>query len=247
MDRILYTAASGAKAAMHRHQVIAHNLANVTTTGFRAELSTFRAVPLRGEGATTRVHALEATAGYLDKPGSLQHTGRPLDVAAVGNAFFAIQALDGTEAYTRAGALQVNAQGTLVGFNGLPMLDAGGAPIQVPPGAQVGIGRDGTVSAKVANEAPQVIGRLKLVTPPAGQRLVRGDDGLFRAPDGQPLPPDDAAQLADGMLEGSNVDPIAAMVDMIAATRQYEMQMRMLQNAERNDQTAAQLLGLQAG
>jgi flagellar basal-body rod protein FlgF len=247
MDRVIYTTLSGASAAMQRHQVIAHNLANVTTTGFRAELSTFRAVPLQGEGATTRVHALEATPGYLDKAGPMQNTGRPLDVAAEGNAFFAIQALDGTEAYTRAGALQVNAQGTLVGFNGLPMLDAGGAPIQVPPGAQVGIGRDGTVSAKVGNEAPQVIGRLKLVTPPEGQRLVRGNDGLFRAPDGQPLPADDAAQLADGMLEGSNVDPIAAMVDMIAATRQYELQMRMLQNAEKNDQTAAQLLGLQGG
>lgn len=246
MDRVIYTATSGATAAMHRHQVIAHNLANVTTTGFRAELSTFRAVPLRGEGATTRVHALEATPGYLDKPGPLQNTGRALDVAAVGSAFFAIQALDGTEAYTRAGALQVNAQGNLVGFNGLPMLGAGGAPIAVPEGAQVTIARDGTVTAKVGNEAPQEIGRLKLVTPPEGQKLVRGDDGLFRSPDGQPLPADDAATLVDGMLEGSNVDPIGAMVDMIAVARLYEMQMKLLQNAERNDQQAAQLLSLNA-
>ncbi|TSE34792.1 flagellar basal-body rod protein FlgF [Tepidimonas charontis] len=246
MDRVIFTAASGAQAAMYRHQVVAHNLANVTTTGFRAELSTFRAVPLQGEGTTTRVHALEATPGYLDKPGPLQSTGRALDVAAVGRAFFAIQALDGTEAYTRAGALQVNAQGNLVGFNGLPMLGAGGAPIQVPADAQVHIGRDGTVTARVGQEPPQVLGRLKLVTPPEGQRLVRGPDGLFRAADGQPLPADDAATLVDGMLEGSNVDPIAAMVDMIAATRQYELQMRMVQNAEKNDQTAAQLLSLNA-
>ncbi|MFN3830444.1 MAG: flagellar basal-body rod protein FlgF [Tepidimonas ignava] len=246
MDRVIFTAASGATAALHRHQVIAHNLANVTTTGFRAELSTFRAVPLRGEGSTTRVHALEATPGYLDKPGNLQSTGRPLDVAAVGRAFFAIQALDGTEAYTRAGALQVNAQGNLVGFNGLPMLDAGGAPIQVPNDAQVSIARDGTVTAKVGNEAPQVLGRLKLVTPPQGQRLKRGEDGLFRASDGQPLPADETARLVDGMLEGSNVDPIAAMVDMIAATRQYEAQMRLIQNADKNDQTAAQLLSVNA-
>ncbi|MCS6810382.1 MAG: flagellar basal-body rod protein FlgF [Tepidimonas sp.] len=246
MDRVVFTAASGAKAAMQRHQVIAHNLANVTTTGFRAELSTFRAVPLRGEGATTRVHALEATPGYLDKPGNLQSTGRPLDVAAVGRAFFAIQGLDGTEAYTRAGALQIDAQGQLVGFNGLPMLSTGGAPIQVPNGAQVTIGRDGTVSAKAGNEAPQVLGRLKLVTPPEGQRLKRGEDGLFRAPDGQPLAADDNARLVDGMLEGSNVDPIAAMVDMIAATRLYEAQMRLVQSAEKNDQTAAQLLSVNA-
>ncbi|MEW6694058.1 MAG: flagellar basal-body rod protein FlgF [Pseudomonadota bacterium] len=246
MDRVIYTTLSGATAAMQRHQVIAHNLANVTTTGFRAELSTFRAVPLRGEGATTRVHALEATPGYLDKPGPMQNTGRPLDVAAVGRAFFAIQALDGTEAYTRAGALQVNADGALVGFNGLPMLDAGGAPLTVPPGAQVRIGRDGTVTAQVGAQAPQQIGRLKLVTPEAGQKLVRGEDGLFRSPNGQPLPADENATLVDGMLEGSNVDPIQAMVDMIAATRQYEVQLRMLQNAEKNDQTAAQLLSLNA-
>jgi len=246
MDRVVFTAATGAQAAMHRHQVIAHNLANVTTTGFRAELSTFRSVPLRGEGATTRVHALEATPGYLDKPGQLQSTGRALDVAAVGRAFFAIQALDGTEAYTRAGSLQVNAQGNLVGFNGLPMLDAGGAPIQVPAGAAVQIARDGTVTASVGQEPPQVLGRLKLVTPPEGERLRRGDDGLFRSPDGQPLPQDANATLVDGMLEGSNVDPIGAMVDLIAATRQYELQMRMVQNAEKNDQAAAQLLSINA-
>lgn len=246
MDRVIYTALSGATAAMQRHQVIAHNLANVTTTGFRAELSTFRAVPLRGEGSTTRVHAMEATPGYLDKPGPLQNTGRPLDVAAVGLAFFAIQGLDGTEAYTRAGALQVNTDGNLVGFNGLPMLGAGGAPIAVPDGAQVRIGRDGTVTAKVGQEAPQEIGRLKLVTPEEGQRLVRGEDGLFRGPDGQPLPADANATLVDGMLEGSNVDPIGAMVDMIAVARQYEVQMRLLQNVEKNDQNAAQLLSLNA-
>jgi flagellar basal-body rod protein FlgF len=244
MDRAIYTAVSGASAALHRHQLIAHNLANVTTTGFRAELATFRAVPLRGEGASTRVHALEATPGYLDKPGPLQTTGRPLDIAAVGRAFFAIQGLDGTEAYTRAGALQVNAQGTLVGFNGLPMLDTNGAPITVPPGAQLQIGRDGTVLAQVGREAPQVLGRLKLVTPPEQPRLVRGEDGLFRAADRQPLPADPNAALVDGTLEGSNVDPIQAMVDMIAATRQYEAQLKLVQNAEKNDQTAAQLLSV---
>ncbi|MGQ9724497.1 MAG: flagellar basal-body rod protein FlgF [Tepidimonas sp.] len=246
MDRVIYTALSGATAAMHRHQVIAHNLANVTTTGFRAELSTFRAVPLRGEGATTRVHALEATPGYLDKAGPMQSTGRPLDVAAVGNAFLAIQALDGTEAYTRAGSLQVNAQGNLVGFNGLPMLSTEGAVLTVPEGAHVRIGRDGTVTARVGDGAPQEIGRLKLVTPEAGQRLVRGEDGLFRGPQGQPLPADANATLVDGVLEGSNVDPVQAMVDMIAAARQYEVQLRLLQNAEKNDQNAAQLLSLNA-
>ncbi|MDO8275468.1 MAG: flagellar basal body rod protein FlgF, partial [Serpentinimonas sp.] len=220
--------------------------ANVSTNGFRAELSTFRSVPLRGEGASTRVFALEATAGHLDTPGNMNHTGRNLDVAAIGRAFFAVQALDGTEAYTRAGSLQVSAQGQLVGVSGLPMLDDGAAPIAVPANAQVMIASDGSVSARVGNEPPQAIGRLKLVTPDdAAQRLVRGNDGLFRSANGAPLAADPAATLADGTLEGSNVNPIEAMVGMISVARQYELQLRMLQNAERNDQAATRLLSLQ--
>jgi flagellar basal-body rod protein FlgF len=246
MDRMIYLALSGANAAMHRKQALTHNLANVSTNGFRAELSTFRAVPLRGEGASTRAFALEATAGHLDTPGTMNHTGRNLDVAAVGRAFFAVQALDGTEAYTRAGALQVSAQGQLVGVNGLPMLDDGAAPIAVPANAQVMIASDGSVSARVGNEPPQAIGRLKLVTPDdAAQRLVRGNDGLFRSANGAPLAVDPTATLADGTLEGSNVNPIEAMVGMISVARQYELQLRMLQNAERNDQAATRLLSLQ--
>jgi flagellar basal-body rod protein FlgF len=245
MDRVIFTALSGANASMHRQQVLANNLANVSTNGFRAELATFRSVPLRGEGASTRAFALEATAGHLDAPGTMTSTGRNLDVAAVGSAYFAIQALDGTEAYTRAGALQVSAQGQLVGHSGLPMLDEGGAPINVPNNAQLIIASDGSVSARVGNEAPEVLGRLKLVTPDAeAQRLVRGNDGLFRSADGDPLPADPDARLMDGMLEGSNVNAVEAMVGMIAAARQYELQMRMIQNAERNDQSASQLLGL---
>lgn len=244
MDRIIYTASTGANAAMHRQQVLSHNLANVNTNGFRAEMATFRSVPLRGEGASTRVHALEATAGHLDTPGTMSATGRNLDIAAVGQAYFAIQGLDGTEAYTRAGALQVSPNGALVGHGGLPMLDGGGAPVNVPAGAEVSIASDGTVSAKVQGQPVTEIGRLKMVTPNADVRIKRGDDGLFRSADGNPLPQDPDARLAEGMLEGSNVNPIEAMVGMITVARQFEVQMRMLQNAEKNDQTAAQLLSL---
>ena len=244
MDRMIYTAMTGASAVMNRQQAIANNLANVSTNGFRAELSTFRAVPLQGEGASTRVFALEATAGHLDSPGSMMSTGRNLDVAAVGNAYFAVQALDGVEAYTRAGHLQISADGNLVGATGLPMLDDGGAPIAVPDNAQVTIATDGTVSARVGNDPPQPLGRLKLATPSPELKLKRGDDGLFRTADRAPLPQDPNAQLKDGMLEGSNVNAVEAMVGMIAVARQFEQQMRLLQTAEKNDQTAAQLLGL---
>lgn len=243
MDRMIYTAMTGASAAQYRQQVLANNLANVSTPGFRAEMSTFRAVPVRGDGASTRVFSVEATAGHSDLPGSISQTGRNLDVAAKGNAYFAVQALDGTEAYTRAGSLEVNPDGTLVGASGLPMLGDGGT-ITIPANARVDIAADGSVSARVGNEPGQVVGRLKMVTPDADNPIRRSEDGLFRAPGGDPLPASDVALLQDGALEGSNVNPIEAMVGMIAVARQFEVQMRMLQNGEKNDQTASQLLSL---
>lgn len=243
MDRLIYTAMTGANAAQQRQQVLSNNLANLSTPGFRAELSTFRAVPIRGDGASTRVFAAEATAGHSDAPGAVTQTGRNLDVAAKGNAYFAVQALDGTEAYTRAGALEVNTEGTLVNAAGLVMLGDGG-PITVPQNARVDIASDGTVSARVGNEPGQVVGRLKMVEPDADNPLRRGDDGLFRGPGGDPLPASDVARLQDGALEGSNVNPVEAMVSMIAVARQFEVQMRMLQNGEQNDRSASQLLNV---
>ena len=244
MDRMIYTAMTGANAAQYRQQLLANNLANVSTPGFRSELATFRAVPVRGDGATTRVFALEATAGHLDAPGPVNPTGRPLDVAAKGGAWFAIQGLDGTEAYTRAGAFEVSADGTLVSPQGLPVLTDGGAPVTVPANAQVDIAADGTVSARTAGAEPQNLGRLKLVTPGDQIPIARSEDGLFRAVDGQPLDADPQARLQSGALEGSNVNPVEAMVGMIAAARQFEVQMKMLQNGETNDRSAAQLLSL---
>jgi len=245
MDRLIYTAMSGANAAASRQAVLSNNLANASTNGFRAELSTYRAVPLQGEGATTRVFAVEATAGYLDRPGPAQRTDRSLDVMANGNAWFAVQALDGTEAYSRNGHLEVSTDGTVVSGVGLPVLSNGGAPMTAPTGATLSIGSDGTVSAKVGNQAANSIGRLKMVTPNAEDPLKRGADGLFRARSGDPLPNDETAKLQTGVLEGSNVNPIETMVGMIQTARQFETQMRLLQTAESNDRSAGQLLGLQ--
>ncbi len=240
MDRLIYLSMSGAKASMQRQEVLTHNLANASTNGFRAELAAFRAVPVRGDGATTRAYALETTIGHDDKAGPVATTGNPLDVALKGNAWLAVQSLDGTEAYTRGGALQVNAEGLIVTINGLPVQGDGG-PITVPAGAFAEIAADGTVSAKLGNQRPQAIGRLKLVTPEAGTPLARGADGLFRAADGD-LPADATATLQSGALEGSNVSPVETMVAMIAAARQFEQQMKMLQGAEQREQQAAKLL-----
>ena len=244
MDRLIYTAMSGANAAIQRQSVLATNLANVSTPGFRSELSTYRSVPLEGEGASTRVFALETTAGYADTPGPAQSTGRPLDAMAKGGAWFAVQGLDGVEAYTRAGAMSLSTEGVLVNAQGLPMLDDSGAPLNVPAKAQPSIGSDGTVTSKIAGQPAVVVGRLKLVTPDPEQRLTRGEDGLFRMAEGEPLPADATARMESGVLEGSNVNAVEAMVGMIHAARQFEMQMRLLQNAETNDKSAAHLLSM---
>lgn len=244
MDRIIYTTMTGANAAAQRQAVLSHNLANVSTTGFKAELSTFRSVPLQGDGAKTRVFALEATAGHVETTGPAQTTGRNLDAMARGNAWFAVQGLDGTEAYTRAGRFEVSANGQLVTPTGLPVLSDGGAPIDIPQGATVALGADGTITAKTGNDQPVAVGRLKLATSTPDNPVRRGDDGLFRAAGGAALPADPNARMASGVLEGSNVNAVECMVGMIAASRQFEQQMKLLQTAESDDKSAGQLLSL---
>ena len=238
MDRMIYLSMSGAKATMQRQDTLANNLANVSTPGFRAELQAFRAVPVQGSGASTRVYALETTTGYDGSSGAITATGRNLDVAVTGSSWLSVQALDGTEAYTRGGSFDVSSEGTLVTRSGLPVLGDGG-PIQIPPNAVVSIGGDGTVSAKGTDGKTTAVGRLKVVTPEAP--LTRGVDGLFRAADGD-LPADANARVQDGALEGSNVSPVETMVAMISAARQFEAQMKMLSTAEGNEKAAAQLL-----
>lgn len=238
MDRMIYLSMSGAKATMQRQDTLANNLANVSTPGFRAELQAFRAVPIEGSGASTRVFSLETTTGYDATPGAITSTGRNLDVAVKGNSWLTVQALDGTEAYTRGGSLEVSNDGTLTTRSGLPVMGDGG-PLQVPPNSAVSIGADGTVSAKGSDGKNTAIGKLKLVTPETP--LQRGEDGLFRGAEGD-LPADDTARVQDGALEGSNVSAVESMVAMISAARQFEAQMKMIQTAESDEKAAAQLL-----
>ncbi|HJW10577.1 MAG TPA: flagellar basal-body rod protein FlgF [Albitalea sp.] len=240
MDRMIYLSMSGAKATMQRQDTLANNLANVSTVGFRAELQAFRAVPVQGSGASTRVYALESTPGYDASAGTVTATGRNLDVAMKGNSWLAVQGLDGTEAYTRAGSLDVSSDGTLTTSGGLTVLGDGG-PIQVPPNSAVSIGADGTVSAKGVDGKTSAVGKLKLVTPEGP--LQRGTDGLFRADSGD-LSADPNARVQDGALEGSNVSSVETMVAMITAARQFEAQMKMLQTAEGDEKAAAQLLSM---
>ncbi|WP_457336329.1 flagellar basal-body rod protein FlgF [Rhizobacter sp. P5_C2] len=242
MDRMIYLSMSGAKAMMQRQDTLSHNLANASTPGFKSELAAFRAVPVLGSGASTRVYALETTPGYDATPGPVTATGRNLDVAVKGNSWLSVQALDGTEGYTRGGSLDISADGTLTTRSGLPALGDGG-PIQVPANTEISIGADGTVSAKGIDGKITAVGKLKLVTATEDTPLERGTDGLFRSAGGD-LQADPNARVQDGALEGSNVSPIETMVSMIAAARQFESQMKMLQTAEGDEKAAAQLLSM---
>ncbi|NMG45914.1 flagellar basal-body rod protein FlgF [Aromatoleum toluvorans] len=243
MDRLIYTAMTGAKHTMGQQAAVSHNLANATSTGFRAEMHKLRAVPVQGEGLATRAFVVDASVATNFEPGAMQQTGRPLDVAVEGKGWLAVQLPDGREAYTRDGSLELSPNGVLQTRRGLPVLGDGG-PITLPPDNEISIGSDGTISAMQAGGAENVVnvvGRLKLVNPPEAS-LVRGDDGLFRTPDGQPAPLDENARVAGGFLEGSNVSVVDQMVTMISLARQFEMQTKMLQTAEANDRAATQLL-----
>jgi flagellar basal-body rod protein FlgF len=249
MDRLIYTAMTGASQALEQQAVVANNLANVSTTGFRAQLAAFRSVPLAfGDGTavnndTTRTFVLSSTPGADFVPGPIEQTGNPLDVAVQSAGWLSVQTADGNEAYTRAGNMHVDQNGRLVTANNLPVLGNGG-PISVPQGANVTIGKDGTISALMPGDPPTamaVIDQLKLVNPnPA--TLQRGDDGLFRTTDGRPANADQTVSVVSGALEGSNVNPVAAMVSMIDNARQFQMQTKLLTTADQNEQSANQLL-----
>lgn len=245
MDRLIYTAMTGAKHILEQQATTTHNLANATTTGFRAQIDAFRAVPVVGAPLPTRTYVVDSTVATDFSPGSVMQTGRDLDVAVLSKGWFAVQLEDGTEAYTRHGSLKLSETGVLQTQSGLNVAgDAG--PIAIPPDVTVTIAKDGTVAA-IANGtkpgASTVLGRLKLVNPPENE-LVRGDDGLFRMKSGEPAEVDPNVAIAGGALEGSNVNAAEAMVNMINLARQFEMHMNMLKNVESNDTKAAQLLAL---
>ena len=245
MDRLIYTAASGAKHILEQQATTSNNLANVSTTGFRAQLDTFRAVPVQSEGLPTRAFAVDDTVGADFSPGPVQATGRDLDVAVRGQGWIAVQMADGTESYTRNGNLQISPNGILTDAKGQTIAGEGG-PITIPPDVTVSVGGDGTISTLSSTTTPAattVLGRIKLVNPPS-QDLVRGDDGMFRMRDGSSAPADPSVGVASGALEGSNVSAVDAMVNMISLGRSLEAQMSMLKNVENNDSKATQILAL---
>ena len=245
MDRLIYTAMTGARHVMEQQATVSNNLANATTTGFRAQLDTFRAVPVVSEGLSTRAFVVDSTVGADMRAGAIQTTGRALDVAIRDQGWFAVQSADGSEAYTRNGSLKISENGLLQTSSG-QTLQGDGGPIAIPPDTTVSIAGDGTVSTISTDFKPgpaNVLGRIKLVNPDP-KSLVRGDDGLFRLNTGVVAENDPNVRVVDGALEGSNVNPVDSMVNMISLARSFEMQMSLMKNAENNAAKATQILAL---
>jgi flagellar basal-body rod protein FlgF len=240
---------TGATAATQQLAVTSNNLANGLTPGFREVISAFRAVPLKGDGepftgngADTRVFAVETTPGSNFTGGQIQTTSNPLDVAIKGDGFFAVRRPDGKEAYTRAGKFMVNDQGILSVGKEIPVVGEGGS-ITIPTGSTMNIAEDGSVYTQIpGTQYLNQVGRLKLVNPNTNN-LVRGDDGLFDLP-GEQAAADQRVKVVQGAFELSNVNPTMAMVQMITQNRLFDLNTRSITLADQNSRSATTLLSL---
>jgi flagellar basal-body rod protein FlgF len=243
MDRALFVAMSGAKQILQAQTSNANNLANVNTTGFRADLEQFRSQPVFGPGYPSRVYAMLERPGVDFSSGMMQNTGRDLDVAVDGDGWIAVKAADGKEAYTRAGDLHITPQGQLLNGEGLPVLGNAG-PITVPPAQNLTIGSDGTISfIPLGQNATTLaaVDRIKLVNPPKDQ-MEKGNDGLFRVKGGAPAAADAQVKLVSGALESSNVSAVEEMTQMIQLQRQYEMQLKLMKTVEDDGAASSKLM-----
>ncbi|WP_144395154.1 flagellar basal-body rod protein FlgF [Pleionea sediminis] len=243
MDKLVYVAMTGAKENMLAQAKSANNLANVSTTGFRADLQHARSLQAFGDGFPSRVFSLTERPGYRFDSGTIQTTGNDFDVAVKDQGWIAVQMPTGEEAYTRRGDLKINANGLLENGAGHLVLGNGG-PIAFPPFEKVDIGVDGTITIKpqgAADNEMLILDRIKLVNPDNGQ-LMKNDFGLFVRKDGGIEPPDAAVQVVSGAIESSNVNAVEEMVNMISLSRQFELQVKMMQTAEQNDQSISQLV-----
>ncbi|MFG0583289.1 flagellar basal body rod protein FlgF [Ectopseudomonas khazarica] len=243
MDKMLYVSMTGAQNNTLGLRAHANNLANVSTSGFRRDFEQARSMPLFGDTYPARVFAMSERPATDFRPGSLQETGRDLDVAIGGKGWVAVQAPDGSEAYVRTASLNIDALGVLRTGNGLPVMGNAG-PIAVPPEQKVEIGQDGTISIRALGENPNVLAevdRIKLVNPDP-KSLEKGTDGLIRVK-GQPAVEADATvQLTSGFLEASNVNAVEEMTAILSLSRQFELSVKMMRTAEDNASAMARVL-----
>jgi flagellar basal-body rod protein FlgF len=243
MDRSVYVAMTGATQIMRAQDAVSHNLANASTVGFKSQLSAFQSVPVLGSGTPSRINAVAQGAGQSAAQGSSITTGRSLDVSVRGPGWIAVQSQDGSVGYTRAGDLQLTADGQLTDARGNAVMGSSG-PITISPSTDISIGTDGTISTVPLGQGPNsvsTIDKIQLVNPDASD-LAQGADGLMHMADGGAAEADSTVTLASGVLEGSNVNPSSELVKMIALSRQYDMQVKSIKTSEDNADSAIKLL-----
>ena len=248
MDRLIYVGMTAAKHTMAQLAATTQNIANVHTSGFKADVNVFSAIPVSGPGNPTREFVVNSIAGSDFSRGTITQTGNPLDLAIAGDGWFAVQMPDNSTAYTRDGSFRIDPNGQLQTASGLPVMGENGT-ITIPPGTDVTIGKDGTISTVPSGSTPKeavtILGRIMLVNP-GDANLVKGQDNLFRTKDGKPAQPDSTVQVMSGSLESSNVNMIESMINIINLSRAFEMHMKLLQSAESDSSKAAELLNINA-
>jgi len=245
MDKMIYLAMTGARQTEYAQTINSNNLANVSTTGFRADLHSFSSLPIDGPGVGARINAVVESYGTDLSQGPVNNTGRDLDIAVRGQGFIAVQAPDGSEAYTRAGDLRVEAGGLLATGAGHLVIGDGG-PVAIPPNSSLLIGGDGTISVQPLGQGPEtlaIVDRIKLVRPEIEQ-LEKGADGLLHMKDDSAADADASVSLLSGALEQSNVNVAKTLVNMIELARQYEMQVNVIKASEENADAAATMMRL---
>ncbi len=243
MDRLLYISTVGLSNIDQAQTARAHNLANVSTVGFRADLARVMATEVAGDGYRSRVYGVNESGGVDMSYGSQNDTGRDLDLAVNGDGLLSVRLPDGQEGYTRNGALQLDPAGRLLSAEGYEVLGQGG-PIALPPVESIVIGADGTLTVRPEGQGPESlvqIDRLKLVNPPAGD-LAKHPTGYLIVGEGAAAPADPNVTVASGFLETSNVNAVNELTEILSLSRQYELEVRMMKVAEENDQAASQLL-----
>jgi flagellar basal-body rod protein FlgF len=246
MDRMLYIAMSGAKESSLALAANSNNLANANTTGFKADFNQFRAMLVAGPGHDSRAYALSERPATDLTAGPMNYTGRDLDVAVGNDSWLVVQTPKGDEGLVKTASLQIKADGSLTDITGHPILGTGG-PIVIPPAEKIDIGSDGTISIVPLGQPArnlEVVGQLRIVTPndSSPKQMEKGLDGFMRAKAGTTNQLD--GRLMTGVLESSNVNTVQALVDMISLQRKYEMQVKMMNVSNKNEEKNTSLLSL---
>lgn len=250
MDRALYVAMSGAKQNTLAQTAHANNLANASTIGFKSDIEQSRAMSVFGEHFPTRAFALSERPATDFQAGPMDATGNPLDIYIKGEGFLAVQDVEGNEAYTRAGNLQTDITGRLINGQGHAVKGNGGNNIVIPQYENIYLGPDGTISIQPVGapaNALEIIDRVKLVKPDNAD-MYKGTDGLFRERGAQPkdtIAVDASVEIQSGFVEGSNVNPVSALTNMMALSRQYEMSVKLMSTVEENARASERILQMQ--